>query len=176
MERYLWVAHSIKQGLAEASQQYGQNHVFQSQGEGRKEEGLIRACSQLRNWSVRMGAMYPSSEWEGLYRTRLVFILCLRGLNRWASSCCFWNGAAFLLLPKRRWYHLGSHRSWVFYGWVTDRESSSPNSQLLLTECKKINFLLIEEICPPFLKELCKMITILAFVVQEEAIFFFFWC
>lgn len=36
MEKYLWVAHSIKQGLAEASQQYGQNRAFQSQGEGRK--------------------------------------------------------------------------------------------------------------------------------------------
>lgn len=89
MENCPWVAHGIKQGLVQASQQH---RVFQRQGEEGRGERLLRDCSHLVKQSIRMG---PSSHSPGLgrpCRTRLAFILHLRGWKRLGSRAAFQVG------------------------------------------------------------------------------------
>lgn len=86
MEKRPWVARGIKQGLAQASQQYIPNRVFQSQGEERRWEQLLRVCSHLVKQSIRMGFGSQSPGLEGPCRTRFAFILHLRGWKRLGSS------------------------------------------------------------------------------------------
>lgn len=86
VEKCPWIAAGIKQDLAQTSQKYILNRVFQNQGEEGRGERLLRVCSQLCEQSIRMGVHSRNPGLEGPCRTWLVFILHQRGWKRLGSS------------------------------------------------------------------------------------------
>lgn len=112
MEKRPWVARGIKQGLAQASQQYS----FPKLGRRRKVRVAAQSVFTFGETKHQDGVWLTKSWFGRTLQNKVCFHSAPDRLEEIGIQSCFSNEAASFLLPKWYWGYLGSQQGWVSQG------------------------------------------------------------